>query len=172
MTITILSEEVILFVMSASAVLGGIMPGFFCAYSTNVVLALDRFPSSTYRVVMQDINETVLNAVSGLVFFGNCRNPRYRRCWSVLHRRLDRAIWPGVPRWICNIHNRDILYDNTCQYPYKRADSDVVGVLTSGQLGGGRTRWARWNHIRTVSAAVSFVLYLGVIVSFGVDRFD
>ncbi|MFB9806905.1 hypothetical protein ACFFQF_17445 [Haladaptatus pallidirubidus] len=46
------------------------MAGFFFTYSASVVLALDKLSASVYTTMMQEINETVLNVVFGIVFFG------------------------------------------------------------------------------------------------------
>uniref|UniRef100_UPI00356A053B hypothetical protein n=1 Tax=Salinigranum sp. TaxID=1966351 RepID=UPI00356A053B len=58
------------FLLAVSAVLGGLMAGFFFAYSVSVVLALQTLSAPEYTKVMQEINEKVLNVSFGVVFFG------------------------------------------------------------------------------------------------------
>jgi uncharacterized membrane protein len=64
------AETPVVVLLAVSAVLGGLMAGFFFAYSASVVLALRTLSASEYTTVMQEINEKVLNVVFGIVFFG------------------------------------------------------------------------------------------------------
>jgi len=67
---TAFSGEFLVVLLAISAVLGGLMAGFFFAYSASVVLALQTLSASEYTAVMQEINEKVLNVVFGVLFFG------------------------------------------------------------------------------------------------------
>lgn len=163
--INVFSEALVILLIAVSAVLAGLMAGFFFAYSVSVVLALETVSASVYTTVMQEINEKVLNVVFGVVFFGavvvpvgNAALMLTQEGWATQYGQLFLA---GVVIYLLGtfavtmrIHipmNEDIATWSPASPPDEWATV--------------QTRWTRWNHIRTIAAILSFVLYLAAIVS-------
>jgi uncharacterized membrane protein len=165
--LNVLSGEPVALLLAVSAVLGGIMAGFFFTYSASVVLALDRLSASTYTTVMQEINETVLNAVFGVAFFGAVVVPAVSAAVVLLRgdwtTQYGRFLLAGVVIYLIGTFVVTMLIhipmnEYIAMWSASSPPDDWVAV---------RSRWARWNHIRATAAVVSFVLYLAAIVSLG-----
>lgn len=161
----ILSDELIVFLFVVSTILGGIMAGFFFTYSVSVVLALDRLSAVVYTNVMQEINETVLNVVFGITFFGAVVVPTVSAAVVLLQGdwsgQSSQLFITGVIIYLIGtfavtmrIHIPMNEYIATWSTPSLPDDWAAV-----------RSRWARWNHIRATAAVVSFILYLAASVS-------
>lgn len=167
MELNVVSEGLVTLLLTVSAVLGGLMAGLFFAYSVSVVLALETLSASAYTTVMQSINETILNAVFGVAFVGAVVVPVITAVVLVLRGDLTAqyglVFLVGVVMYLAGtfavtmiVHipmNESIATWSTASPP-----DDWMAV---------RTRWARWNHIRTTAAIISFVLYLAAIASIG-----
>jgi uncharacterized membrane protein len=153
--------------LTVSIVLSGVMAGFFFAYSASVVLALDTLTGSAYTTVMQSINEVVLNPVFGVVFFGAVAVPAagaaivlYQGDWAAQYGLLFLA---GTVVYLLGT----FAVTMRIHVPMNEALATWSPASPPENWAVVRTRWARWNHVRTTAAAVSFVLYLAAIVSFG-----
>lgn len=165
MSLSVIPEELVVLLLTVSAVLGGIMAGFFFTYSASVVLALDTLSASAYTTVMQSINETVLNVVFGVAFFGAVLVPAVSAAvvllqgdWTAPYGQLLLA---GVVIYLIGTFAVTILIhipmnDYIATWSTTSPPDDWAAV---------RSRWALWNHGRTTAALVSFVLYLAAIVS-------
>ncbi|WP_158413687.1 anthrone oxygenase family protein [Haladaptatus cibarius] len=160
---SVLSGELLGPLIAVSTIFTGLMAGFFFAYSVSVVLALDTLSAATYTTVMQEINEKVLNAVFGVVFFGAVVVPAISMVilvfwgdWTTLSGRLFLV---GVVVYVLGtfavtmrIHipmNDDIATWSSASPPDEWAEV--------------RARWTRWNHVRTIAAVVSFASYLAAL---------
>jgi uncharacterized membrane protein len=153
--------------LAVSAVLGGLMAGFFFAYSASVVLALKALSASEYTTVMQEINEKVLNVVFGIVFFGAVVVPIgaailvvRQGYWTTLSGQLFIA---GVIVYLVGT----FLVTARIHIPMNDRIATWSPVSPPDEWVTVQARWGRWNHVRTTAAVASFALYLAAIVSFG-----
>ena len=165
--VSVLSGRPLVFLLVVSAVLGGLMAGFFFAYSASVVLALRTLSASEYTTVMQEINEKVLNVVFGVVFFGAVVVPIgsaiivvLLEYWTTLSGQLFLA---GVIVYLVGT----FLVTARIHIPMNDHIATWSPMSPPDEWATVQARWGRWNHVRTTAAAVSFVLYLAAIVSFG-----
>jgi uncharacterized membrane protein len=154
--------------LAVSAVLGGLMAGFFFAYSASVVLALRTLSASEYTTVMQEINEKVLNVVFGIAFFGAVVVPIggailviVQGYWTTLSGQLFLG---GVIVYLVGT----FLVTARIHIPMNDRIATWSPVSPPDEWVTVQARWGRWNHVRTTAAVVSFALYLAAIVSFGV----
>jgi len=161
------AETPVVVLLAVSAVLGGLMAGFFFAYSASVVLALRTLPASEYTTVMQEINEKVLNVVFGIVFFGAVVVPIggailvvVRGYWTTLSGQLFLA---GVVVYLVGT----FLVTARIHIPMNDRIATWSPVSPPDEWVTIQARWGRWNHVRTTAAVVSFALYLAAILSFG-----
>jgi uncharacterized membrane protein len=157
----------VVLLLALSAVLGGIMAGFFFAYSVSVVLALQPLSGSEYTTVMQKINEKVLNVVFGVAFFGAAVVPIvtaalvvFRGAWATQYGLLFLV---GTVVYLVGT----FFVTASIHIPANDYIATWSPVSPPDEWAAIRTRWTRWNHVRTTAAVVSFVLYLAAIVSFG-----
>jgi uncharacterized membrane protein len=142
------------------------MAGFFFAYSVSVVLALQTLSASEYTTVMQEINEKVLNAVFGVAFFGAVVVPVvtaaivvFRGAWSTQYGLLFLA---GTAVYLVGT----AFVTARIHIPANDYIATWSPVSPPDEWPAIRTRWTRWNHVRTTAAVVSFVLYLAAVAAF------
>jgi uncharacterized membrane protein len=162
-----LLEMPVVFLLALSAVLGGLMAGFFFAYSASVVLALRTLSAPEYTTIMQEINEKVLNAVFGAVFFGAVVVPvgasalvMLQGNWSTGYGLLFLA---GTVVYLAGT----FLVTLGVHIPMNDYIATWSPISPPDEWAAVQARWARWNHVRTTAALVSFALYLAAIASFG-----
>jgi uncharacterized membrane protein len=157
----------VIVLVAVSAVLAGLMAGFFFAYSASVVLALRTLSGPEYTTVMQEINEKVLNVVFGIVFFGAVVVPVggailvvLREHWTTLSGGLFLAgtVVYLVGTFLVTMRVHIPMNERIATWSRESPPEEWTTV---------RARWARWNHVRTTAAVVSFALYLAAIVSLG-----
>lgn len=153
--------------LAASAILGGLMAGFFFAYSASVVLALRTLSASEYTTVMQEINEKVLNAVFGTVFFGAVVVPTgsaiivvVQGHWTTLAGQLFLA---GAAVYLVGA----FLVTMRIHIPMNDRIATWSPLSPPDEWAAVQARWTRWNHVRTTAAVVSFALYLAAMASVG-----
>lgn len=153
--------------VATSTVFGGIMAGLFFAYSTSVVLALDTLPASAYVRVIQSINESILNVVFGIVFGGAIFVPivgvaviLVRGHWTSLS---GQSFLVGALVYLAGTAGVTIRI----HIPMNEYIATWAAESPPDDWSAIRSRWARWNHVRTIAAFVSFVLYLTALLSFG-----
>lgn len=152
---------------AVSAVLAGLMAGFFFAYSVSVVLALETLSSSAYATVMQEINEKVLNVVFGAVFFGAVVVPVGSAVIVILQggwaRQYGQLFLAGVVVYLIGT----FAVTMRIHIPMNEEIGTWSPASPPDEWATVRARWARWNHVRTAAAVVSFASYLAAIVSLG-----
>ncbi len=154
------SDSLLVGLFAASTILIGLMAGLFFAYSVSVVLALETLPASAYTQVMQSINEKILNAVFGIAFGGAIVVPVVGTLvvfagghWTMTYGQsflMASLIYlVGTVGITSRIHIP--MNDSIETWSVESPPDDWRTV---------RSRWAQWNHVRTVAAVVSFVLSL------------
>ena len=162
----VLLEMPVVFLLALSAVLGGLMAGFFFAYSASVVLALRTLSAPEYTTVMQEINEKVLNAVFGAVFFGAVVVPVGASALVVLQGNWSTGygllFLAGTVVYLAGA----FLVTLGVHIPMNDYIATWSPITPPDEWATVRERWTRWNHVRTTAAVVSFALYLAAIVSF------
>jgi uncharacterized membrane protein len=163
-SLTVLSADPIVLLTAISAILGGLMAGFFFAYSVSVVLALDTLPGSDYTLIMQQINEKVLNVVFGGVFFGAVVVPTGTLVYVLVFGQWTstRNLWfiAGLITYLLGT----FMITMRIHIPMNNEIARWSPDSPPEDWQEIRTRWARWNHVRAVSSAISFVFYLASIV--------
>lgn len=158
-------EQLLVWLLATSTILIGLMAGLFFAYSVSVVLALDTLPASAYTRVMQSINEKILNAVFGIAFGGAIVVPvggalfvvgggHWTATYGQLFLVATLVYLVGTAGITARIHIPMNDYIETWSVESPPDDWRAI-----------RSRWARWNHVRTAAAVVSFILSLVATVA-------
>ncbi|WP_330630525.1 anthrone oxygenase family protein [Halocatena halophila] len=159
------SDLFLIGLFATSTVLIGLMAGLFFAYSVSVVLALNTLGESTYTRVMQSVNEKILNPAFGIAFGGAIVVPAIGTLvvfvgghWMLLHGQLfivaSLVYLVGTVGVTSSMHIP--MNDAIEAWSVESPPNDWRSI---------RSRWTRWNHVRTVAAVVSFVLSLVATVS-------
>jgi uncharacterized membrane protein len=153
--------------LAVSALLGGLMAGFFSAFSVSVVLALQTLSAPAYTTMLQEINEKVLNVSFGVVFvgaavvsLGGAAVVLFQGHWQTLSGQLYLA---GMVVSLTGA----FLVTAGVHIPTNERIATWSPVSPPDEWATVRTHWTRWNHVRTTAATVAFVLYLAAMVSFG-----
>jgi uncharacterized membrane protein len=149
----------LLFILTLLAALGsGMMAGLFFAFSAFIMQALGKRPAPVGIAAMQSINETILNPIFFLLFFGTGLigfalvvfaggdpSSHWRQAGGSLYFFGSIAI-----TMVFNVPLNNRLA--------KAAPDSAEGAkLWAHYL----KVWTRWNHVRTVgctAASVSFIL--------------
>ncbi|AUV84083.1 DUF1772 domain-containing protein (plasmid) [Salinigranum rubrum] len=141
------------------------MAGLFFAYSVSVVLTLDTLSASSYTRVMQSINEEILNPLFGVSFGGAIIVPTVgaflvfiEGLWTALFGQLFLA---GTVIYLVGTAGVTLLVSVPM-------NNTIAGWSIESPPTGWeevRARWKRWNHVRTVAAFISFVLYVVATLS-------
>ena len=157
------SGDLITLLLATSVVFGGIMAGFFFAYSVSVVQALAALPAETYTAVMQPINERIQNVVFGVAFFDAIVVPTACAAlmfihgkWTTQHGRLFLA---GVVLYVIGT----LTVTVRAHFPLNESIATWDPTSPPEGVAAVRMRWTRWNHVRTTASTVSFVLYVGAL---------
>jgi len=171
--VALLDRDVSMTVFSpivASTILAGLAAGFFFAYSANVVWALDRLSGSTYTEVMQPINATVRNPAFAAVFFGAI-------AVSALGAVVILVRGDGLTPYGVLFLSGAIVYvlgtfavTVMIHVPMNESIATWSATAPPADWAAVRARWALWNHVRTIAATISFVLYLTATVALVAGR--
>lgn len=144
----------------ATAVATGLAAGFFFAYAANVTLALGSLSGPAYTGVMQPINETVRNAAFATAFFG----PVVATVVGVVVLALRREV---TTRYGVLFLAGGVLYvvgtvavTATIHVPMNEYIATWSSTQPPADWEAVRTRWARWNLVRTVAALGAFVSFI------------
>lgn len=165
MNVNVFSEGFVTLLYTVSILFSGIMAGLFFAYSVSVVLAFDTLSASAYTTVMKSINEVILNAAFGVTFVGAAVVPIVSAAivflsgdWTAQHGQLFVV---GVVIYVIGT----VAVTMVIHIPMNEYIATWSTVSPPDDWATVRTRWALWNHVRTIAAVISFVLYLAAIVS-------
>lgn len=138
---------------SASLGLFGIMAGFFWSFSTVVMPGIRLLDPASALAAMQAINVAVRNAVFATGFFGAalCAGALV----AVGLKRGERLSAIAGAVYILPVFVVTIAVNvpiNETLATLTPADTRAAGALLD--------RWVWWNHLRTVAAALAFLLLL------------
>jgi uncharacterized membrane protein len=151
-----------LFIVTLLAALGsGIMAGLFFAFSAFVMQALGKRPAPVGIAAMQSINETILNPIFFLVFFGTAVLSLVIAVWALLDWSDWSSGWRLAGGLLYLIGSIGITMRSNVPLNNRLAkltpDSAEGATLWSHYL----KAWTQWNHARTVAcigATGSFIL--------------
>ena len=155
-------------VLIALAVLGsGLIAGAFFAFSTFVMRALARLPADQSIAAMQSINAEVLKSLFMAVFFGTAALGAVLGITAVLR-------WgePGMPALFAG----GVLYLAGVLLGTLRGNVPLNKELAAANPGGASgadtwvrylRRWGRWNHLRTLAAALACAAFIGALAPLG-----
>ena len=134
----------------------GVVTGLLFAFSNFVMRALAALPNDKGMFAMQRVNETILNPVFLILFFGTpilC-------VLVVLNSALElgssgnRFLFTGALAYLIGPFGITVLFNvplNNKLAEAERSIADEVWPVYQKQ-------WQRWNHVRTYIGVVSIVL--------------
>lgn len=167
MILNVVSGDLVILLLTVSAVLCGLMAGLFFAYSVSVVLALETLSASVYTTVMQEINEKILNAVFGVVFVGAVVIPvisaavlGFHGDWTAQYGQVFLA---GIVMYLVGT----VAVTIGIHIPMNESIATWSTASPPDEWATVRARWARWNHVRATAAIISFVFYLAALALLG-----
>lgn len=143
----------LLFVLAFATALGcALMAGTFFAFSSFVMRALGRLPPPQGLRAMQSINVAVLNRVFLGVFVGTAFASAALVVGAVLR-------WPdpAAPWWLAGallylVGNLVVTASANVPLNERLARVDAQSPDADAAWRAYRSRWTRWNHVRTVTA--------------------
>ena len=151
-----------LFILTLLAALGsGIMAGLFFAFSTFIMQALGKRPAPVGIAAMQSIDETILNPVFFLVFFGTAALGLVLAVLALIGWNEAGAAWRlagALLYLICSIGVTMV-----CNVPLNNRLAKLPPESAEGATFWTQylSVWTRWNHVRTLGclgATASFIL--------------
>jgi uncharacterized membrane protein len=151
-----------LFILTLLAALGsGMMAGLFFAFSAFIMQALGKRPAPVGIAAMQSINETILNPIFFLLFFGTAVLSLILAILAVIGWSDVGSGWRlagGLLYLVCSIG-----VTMRCNVPLNNRLMKVTADSADGATFWAHflKAWMPWNHVRTVgctAASVSFIL--------------
>jgi uncharacterized membrane protein len=151
-----------LFVLTLLAALGsGLMAGLFFAFSAFIMQAFAERPAPVGIAAMQSINQTILNPVFFLLFFGTALLSMILAVLASIGWNDTGAAWrlAGGLLYLIGSIGITMVFNVPLNNRLAKVapDSPEGAVLWSCYL----KVWTRWNHLRTVActgAAAAFIL--------------
>jgi uncharacterized membrane protein len=152
--------EPLLFALKLFAVLGcGLIAGVFFAFSTFVMNALARRPSTEGIAAMQSINITVINPWFMTAFLGTAVACVFLTVSSLLKWNQPGAVYllVGSLLYLVGTLGVTIVFN----VPLNDALATVKPESTDGAnlWASYLTDWTLWNHVRTVAALAAAALF-------------
>ena len=150
------------FILTLLAALGsGVMAGLFFAFSTFIMQALAKRPPAVGISAMQSIDETILNPVFFLVFFGTALVGVVLEVLAVLDWTSAGSRWRFVGGFL--YLTGSIVVTMVFNVPLNNRLAKVAPDSTEGATVWSQylKAWLPWNHVRTVGclgATGSFIL--------------
>lgn len=143
----------------AAAIGGGIVAGFFFAFSNCVMSALGRLPAEQGIRAMQSINVLVLNPAFFLAFFGTALASLALAIVSILRWGREGAALALAGGLIYLLGT--ILATMARNVPLNEAlaEADPSTPEAASLWSRYLSDWSRWNHVRTVAAIASTTLF-------------
>jgi len=151
-----------LYILTLLAALGsGMMAGLFFVFSTSIMQALGKRPAPVGIAAMQSINETILNPIFFLLFFGTAVLSLVLAILALLGWSDAGSGWRLAGGLLYLVASIGVTM--RCNVPLNNrlmkvaADSAEGATFWADYL----KAWMPWNHVRTVgciAATVSFML--------------
>lgn len=140
------------FATLAAALGGGLMAGFFFAFSNTVMKALARGAASSGIAAMQAINVVVLNPIFLGIFLGTGVVCAGLIVVALMHWSHPSSGWWLAGGTLYVIGN--IVVTMTCNVPRNDALAKVEAARPESAEAWNTyvTEWTRWNHVRTITA--------------------
>ncbi|MGB0716870.1 MAG: DUF1772 domain-containing protein [Phycisphaerae bacterium] len=142
------------------AVGAGLMAGVFFAFSTFVMQALAKLEATPGMEAMQWINKTVLNPWFLGTFAGTA---------ALCVALIVIVIWQGMPAYALYTISAALLYaigtfgvTAACNVPLNDALDRLDATNDEGRhfWQDYQERWLFWNHVRTIAATLSLVVFM------------
>lgn len=158
--VTVTSAGIVDLLVALTILFVGIMAGLFFGYSVSVVLTLDTLSASAYTTVMRSINDEIQNVVFLIAFTGSAVVPVVGAAVILLRgewtTQFGQVFVVGVVIYVLGtvgvtafVHIPMNEYIATWSPASPPDDWEAI-----------RARWARWNHVRTLAAIISFISFL------------
>ena len=158
-------DDNITLAVTISAIVGsGVVGGIVFAFSTFVMRALSQMPTSAGIVAMQRINVTIINPLFMLVFLGTPVASVYLAIVGVIDLSEPGFAYllAGSTVYIVGL----LLVTMAFNVPRNDALATVDPESQQASTAWSKyiREWTAWNHVRTVSALGSTVLFsLGLL---------
>jgi uncharacterized membrane protein len=143
----------VLYVATLATALGcGLIAGAFFDFSSFVMPALKRLPTTEGIAAMQSINVLALTPAFMTALFGTAVACLGLVAWTVISS--DGRVTPLVLAGCALYIGGTVGVTMACNVPlnYGLAKLDARGAETADRWERFVTRWTVWNHVRTVAA--------------------
>ena len=155
-------DTIIPVILIAATLLTGLLAGFYYAWSCSVMPGLKGTDDRTFITAMQKINIAILNPAFMLIFIG----PLIAIALSIILLFIDGGVSAAICALVALIGVIAEIAITARQNQPMNIALDAAG--TYDDLANPReTRaqfeapWVRWNHLRTATSTLAFLLMLG-----------
>ena len=158
------TPENLIFTLALLAALGcGVMAGLFYAFSFCVMTALDRQPPAQAVSAMQSINETIINPIFFVLFFGTGIVCAISVVASIIFWGIPEAgflLSGGVVYLIGSL---------MVTFIFNIPMNNTLASCKANEEKGSAywpiyfQQWTTWNHVRFVSSVASATLFIVAI---------
>ena len=153
--------DLLLYLVTLFAALGcGLMAGLFYAFSNFVMKALARIPAPSGIAAMQAINVTVLNPLFLTIFLSTAAACGILVIYALISSQNPGSFCLLAAGLLYLVGNVVVTMAFNVPRNNALARLDASSAEAAGFWGDYVVTWTRWNHVRTVTAAVALVLLI------------
>ena len=155
------TPENLIFTLGLLSALGcGVMAGLFYAFSFCIMNALNRQPPAQAASAMQSINETIINPIYFVLFFGTGTVCAISAVTSLM-------FW-GVPEAVCLLSGGVLYLIGSLLVTFRfniPMNNTLASFKGNDEKGGAYwptyfQQWTTWNHVRFASSVTSATLFI------------
>jgi len=158
------------FLLWFSAIGSGLLAGTYFAFSTFIMTAFGRVEPLHAISAMNSINSTILRSWFILLFFGTTLTSAAIAIIGLRHRGEPggTAMLAGGLIYVAGMFLCTVFLNVPLNNTLAAVSPASTGV--AALWGRYLSEWTLWNHLRTLSSTVAFVLYIAVIAQLGWAR--
>jgi uncharacterized membrane protein len=146
----------------AAALGSGIVAGIFLAFSSFVMAALGRIPAPQGIAAMNSINVTVINPIFMSVFGGTGLLCLLLGVWSLFgwNQGGAKLVLVASLVYLVGCFGTTVVFNVPLNNKLASV-TDAAGAITFWPQ--YLKAWTRWNHVRTIAAALSAALFTAML---------
>lgn len=146
-----------------ATILIGLNAGFFYTWSFTIMQSLDLIDPQHAISAMQSINANIRNVWFATIFFGVVAVQILSLVIAIIRRKTSSAVFIGlalitVVSCISITFQMHVPWNNALG-EISPTDANAAGIWTEYSA-----KWTQWNHWRTLSSGMSFMMMLVALV--------
>lgn len=133
----------------------GLMAGMYCAFSVFIMAAFKTIPDTSAVIAMNAINKVIVKSAFIPVFFGSSLLAIALVFLALDDERAGLILFAGGV-YILGMLLCTVLFNVPLNNRLLGASFDNQAAVWRNYV----IQWTRWNHVRSISSLLAFVLYV------------